>query len=254
MIGGRHPGAADSLKSFLSNKLLTSELRSSPCSFSRHAFRYRARRRQPCHDELLSIAERAAKSPAKDPPRVRTVSLCLLRPYSVLRKTRCATWVLAAVWLIALAVPSVLAQSKAETAQVSASTPVLISRTGTKYHREGCSTLRNGGISTTLGEASTRGEPCKVCRPPVLISTAAPAAPAPAAPATAVSAQTPPASTQESFARSPWVSPMATRFLSCRKVGLCACGWMVSTGLRGARTSASAQCSSPWTCHSGRTR
>jgi hypothetical protein len=65
-------------------------------------------------------------------------------------------------------------------ATVSQSTPVLISRTGTKYHREGCSTLRNGGIPSTLAEASRSYSPCSICKPPVL-SIAAPVAVAPAA-------------------------------------------------------------------------
>ena len=51
-----------------------------------------------------------------------------------------------------------------------ASTPVLITRTGAKYHRSGCRTLRAGGIPSTLGEASKRFGPCGVCRPPVLTS------------------------------------------------------------------------------------
>lgn len=57
----------------------------------------------------------------------------------------------------------------------SPSTPVLITRTGQKYHRDGCRTLRNGGIASTLGEASKRYGPCAVCKPPLLAATAAPA-------------------------------------------------------------------------------
>lgn len=59
-----------------------------------------------------------------------------------------------------------------------AATPVMVSRTGTKYHRAGCRTLRNGGIPTTLGEASTRYGPCSICRPSVLSATVTPATPA----------------------------------------------------------------------------
>ena len=49
-----------------------------------------------------------------------------------------------------------------------ASMPVLITRTGSKYHRAGCRTLRAGGIPTTLSEASKKYGPCAVCRPPPL--------------------------------------------------------------------------------------
>jgi hypothetical protein len=63
-----------------------------------------------------------------------------------------------------------------------AATPVMVTRTGTKYHRVGCRTLRNGGIASTLGEASKRYGPCAVCRPPVFSTAAIPAAPATIAP------------------------------------------------------------------------
>lgn len=43
---------------------------------------------------------------------------------------------------------------------------VWISKTGTKYHREECDTLKNGGTAISLQEAIERGlEPCKKCRP-----------------------------------------------------------------------------------------
>jgi hypothetical protein len=62
-------------------------------------------------------------------------------------------------------------------APASASTPVLITRTGQKYHREGCPTLRGGGIATTLGEAAAKYGACRVCNPPVLGGAAAISAP-----------------------------------------------------------------------------
>jgi hypothetical protein len=76
----------------------------------------------------------------------------------------------------------------AEPSAISASTPVLVTRTGQKYHRAGCRTLGTGGIPSTLGEASKKFGPCGICAPPVL-GTAAPArlpaveAPPPPAPA-----------------------------------------------------------------------
>jgi hypothetical protein len=64
------------------------------------------------------------------------------------------------------------ARSSAPTATsptgVSGSTPVMVSRSGSKGHREGCRTLRSGGIASTLGEASKKLGPCAVCKPPVL--------------------------------------------------------------------------------------
>ena len=48
-------------------------------------------------------------------------------------------------------------------------TIVYITKTGGKYHRDGCSYLKKSKIQTTLYEAVQRGyEPCKVCKPPVL--------------------------------------------------------------------------------------
>ena len=48
-------------------------------------------------------------------------------------------------------------------------TIVYVTKTGTKYHKDGCSSLRSSKIEITLGEAVEKGyEPCKVCKPPVL--------------------------------------------------------------------------------------
>jgi hypothetical protein len=68
--------------------------------------------------------------------------------------------------------PSSAALSDADSSGPSASTPVLITRTGQRYHREGCRTLRNGGIPSTLGEASKGYTVCRVCKPSVLASSA----------------------------------------------------------------------------------
>ena len=46
---------------------------------------------------------------------------------------------------------------------------VYVTKTGTKYHKDGCSSLRSSKIEITLGEAVKKGyEPCQVCKPPVL--------------------------------------------------------------------------------------
>lgn len=62
--------------------------------------------------------------------------------------------------------------ARAMGATAEASTLVMVTRTGTKYHRPGYKTLRGGGIASTLGEALRRFGPCSVCRPPVLSATA----------------------------------------------------------------------------------
>ncbi len=55
---------------------------------------------------------------------------------------------------------------------------VYVTRTGSKYHREGCSSLRAGATAVSLAEATAAGyEPCARCDPP---RVAAPAATAPA--------------------------------------------------------------------------
>lgn len=48
-------------------------------------------------------------------------------------------------------------------------TLVYITRTGTKYHSDGCRHLQHSKYSMTLGEALEEGfEPCKVCDPPTV--------------------------------------------------------------------------------------
>lgn len=58
------------------------------------------------------------------------------------------------------------AQSSPPTATVD--TIVYITKSGEKYHRDGCRYLRKSKIQTTLGVASKIYTPCSVCRPPVL--------------------------------------------------------------------------------------
>ena len=48
------------------------------------------------------------------------------------------------------------------------STIVIVTKSGSKYHRDGCKTLRTSRIPILLQEAVEKGyEPCKVCSPPV---------------------------------------------------------------------------------------
>lgn len=48
----------------------------------------------------------------------------------------------------------------------SQSLTVYVTRTGAKYHRDGCQYLRRSRIPTTLAEARKRYGPCSVCLPP----------------------------------------------------------------------------------------
>lgn len=45
-------------------------------------------------------------------------------------------------------------------------TKVYVTKTGAKYHRDGCRYLRSSKIEMALSEAKRRFDPCKVCRPP----------------------------------------------------------------------------------------
>ena len=55
---------------------------------------------------------------------------------------------------------------KETTSQTNIDVIVYRGNTGTKYHRSGCRTLKNGQIEMTLSEAKSMGlEACKVCKP-----------------------------------------------------------------------------------------
>lgn len=48
-------------------------------------------------------------------------------------------------------------------------TIVYITKTGAKYHGDGCASLKKSRIKVTLSEAVSRGyAPCKICNPPIL--------------------------------------------------------------------------------------
>jgi competence protein ComEC len=66
--------------------------------------------------------------------------------------------------------PSQPARAQQPTAQVSQdplSVTVYITKTGRKYHRDGCRYLRQSRITITLKDAKANGyTPCSVCKPP----------------------------------------------------------------------------------------
>lgn len=45
---------------------------------------------------------------------------------------------------------------------------VYVTRTGEKYHRDGCRCLSRSQIAMSLAEAARRFGPCSVCKPPVI--------------------------------------------------------------------------------------
>ena len=47
-----------------------------------------------------------------------------------------------------------------------ANTPVFLTRSGSKYHRDGCRSLAKSKIAIALANARKRYGPCKVCKPP----------------------------------------------------------------------------------------
>jgi len=62
----------------------------------------------------------------------------------------------------------------AEPAQPPAGQPkqhdpvVYVTTTGTKYHRDGCSSLSKSKIAIRLSEAAKKHSPCSICKPPVI--------------------------------------------------------------------------------------
>ena len=73
---------------------------------------------------------------------------------------------------------------------------VYVTRTGQKYHRASCTSLRSSKIEMPLAEAAARYDACKICRPPVPAAAASPTAPADERPAPPASAEPAPRSTR----------------------------------------------------------
>lgn len=77
----------------------------------------------------------------------------------------------------------------------NATETVYVTRTGAKYHRDGCRHLSRSRIPMTLKEAAASYGACSVCRPPAL-RAASPAAPAAVTKPTALPRPAAAASTQ----------------------------------------------------------
>lgn len=93
---------------------------------------------------------------------------------------RALLFVVCLVLALPTAVPHVHAQQLPTRAPRPSDT-VYITRTGAKYHADGCRSLSRSRIATPLVEASKRYGACLICKPPVL-ATAARSATAASAP------------------------------------------------------------------------
>jgi len=71
---------------------------------------------------------------------------------------------------VGVAVPPVGSLAAAQSKQDPQTITVYVTRTGEKYHRDGCRYLSRNKIPMSLADAAKRFEPCKVCKPPVLAS------------------------------------------------------------------------------------
>jgi competence protein ComEC len=71
---------------------------------------------------------------------------------------------------IAQDAPNLVAQPASASAQKQdpKTVTVYVTRTGTKYHRDGCRYLSHSRIPMSLAEAAKRYTPCSVCKPPVV--------------------------------------------------------------------------------------
>jgi len=77
-----------------------------------------------------------------------------------------ATLALCLSLLSSVALP-VLGKQQTITKQQDRSQTVYITKTGKKYHRDGCSYLRQSKIEVSLKDAKSRGyTPCSRCNPP----------------------------------------------------------------------------------------
>ena len=93
--------------------------------------------------------------------------------------------ILAAI-LFTVGVSSALAQTE----------KVYVTRTGQKYHRASCTSLRSSKIEMPLAEAAARYDACKICRPPVPTAAPSPTPPVDQRPAPPASAEPAPRSTR----------------------------------------------------------
>jgi hypothetical protein len=66
------------------------------------------------------------------------------------------------------ALPSPLATALSAVQQDPQKITVYVTRTGDKYHEDGCRYLSRSKIAMSLAEAAKRYAPCSVCKPPTV--------------------------------------------------------------------------------------
>jgi hypothetical protein len=133
--------------------------------------------RRPIGDsDLASSSESADNPPILQRPIILgspEIALVTVSPSEVVMK-RWLTRVVVVLALVggALAVeaqgvllPRIVAAAQKQDPQTIT---VYVTRTGAKYHRDGCRYLSRSKIPMSLAEASKRFAPCKVCKPPTL--------------------------------------------------------------------------------------
>jgi hypothetical protein len=95
-----------------------------------------------------------------------------LNKEAVMKRWLVRTVVILVVLLGAFAhdAPSLVAERASASAQKQdpKTITVYVTRTGTKYHRDGCRYLSRSRIPMSLAEAAKRYAPCSVRKPPVL--------------------------------------------------------------------------------------
>ena len=74
--------------------------------------------------------------------------------------------------LVAAVFATVALMSVADVTAAQADETVYVTRTGSKYHRASCSSLRSSSIPLKLAEAAARYGPCSRCSPPTLRQSA----------------------------------------------------------------------------------
>lgn len=85
---------------------------------------------------------------------------------------RLALWNALAILCLVFGGPAALRSETSQAHQAVRADPttitVYVTKTGEKYHRDGCRYLSRSRIPMSLSEAAKRFGPCSVCKPPIL--------------------------------------------------------------------------------------
>jgi hypothetical protein len=75
-------------------------------------------------------------------------------------------WAILTVIVVAFAFARMTSQSAPAAEPIERETIVYVTKTGSKYHRDGCQHLRQSKIPMPLSQAASMYDPCSRCRPP----------------------------------------------------------------------------------------